>query len=224
MRGIPKGSLVVSCQARADNPLHGPGFMAAMAMAAEQGGAGAIRANGPDDIAAIRSATTLPVIGILKRWVEGVPVYITPAAADAAAVAAAGADIIALDATGRDRGGETLAHVIGAIHADLGRPVFADVSTVEEGLGAEMLGADYVATTLSGYTGAAPAARDDGPDLDLLAMLVKTCRVPVVAEGRFDTPGLAARALELGAHAVVVGTMITNPREITRRFVAALHP
>lgn len=220
--GIPKGALVVSCQAREDNPLHGPSFMAAMALAAAQGGAGAIRANGPRDIAAIRAAVDLPVIGILKRFMEGVPVYITPSFADAEAVAAAGADIIAVDATARDRGGETLADLIDAIRGRLGVPVFADVSTLDEGLAAEAAGAAYVATTLAGYTGPAAVARDAGPDLDLLAALVAACRVPVVAEGRFDSPDLAARALALGAHAVVVGTMITNPREISRRFAAAL--
>ena len=220
--GIPKGALVVSCQAREDNPLHGPSFMAAMALAAAQGGAGAIRANGPRDIAAIRAAVDLPVIGILKRFMEGVPVYITPSFADAEAVAAAGADIIAVDATARDRGGETLADLIDAIRGRLGVPVFADVSTLDEGIAAEAAGAAYVATTLAGYTGHAAVARDAGPDLDLLAALVAACRVPVVAEGRFDSPDLAARALVLGAHAVVVGTMITNPREISRRFAAAL--
>jgi N-acylglucosamine-6-phosphate 2-epimerase len=70
---IPARCLVVSCQARADNPLHGPDYMAALARAAEQGGAAAIRANGAEDIAAIRAATSLPIIGILKRWDEASP-------------------------------------------------------------------------------------------------------------------------------------------------------
>lgn len=222
MRPIPKGVLVVSCQARADNPLHGPAFMAAMAKAAAQGGAGAIRANGPDDIAAIRAAVDLPIVGIVKRFVEGIPVYITPALSDAEAAAAAGADIIAVDATPRERGGGTLADLVASIRDRLARPVFADVSTLDEGLAAEAMGADYVATTLASYTGAAPAGRSEGPDFALLEALVGACRVPVVAEGRFDTPELAARALDIGAHAVVVGTMITNPREITRRFVARI--
>ncbi len=222
MTAIPRGALVVSCQARADNPLHGPVYMAAMAKAAAQGGARAIRANGPDDIVAIKAAVDLPVVGILKRFVEGVPVYITPSFADAQAVVAAGADIVALDATGRERGGERLADLVSAIRNRLDRPVFADVSTLDEGLAAEAMGASYVATTLSGYTGSAPASRGTGPDFDLLEALVSACRIPVVAEGRFDTPDLAARALDAGAHAVVVGTMITNPREITRRFVAGL--
>ena len=47
---LERGSLIVSCQARADNPLHGPVFMGAMALAARDGGARAIRANGPDGV------------------------------------------------------------------------------------------------------------------------------------------------------------------------------
>jgi putative N-acetylmannosamine-6-phosphate epimerase len=221
MRAIPRGALVVSCQAREDNPLHGPVFMSAMARAARDGGAGGIRANGPADIAAIRAAVDLPIVGIWKRFREAVPVAITPDFASAEAIVAAGADIVALDATPRDRGGEDLAGLVAAIRDRLRRPVFADVATLAEGLAADALGVDYVATTLSGYTAETEASRAAGPDLALVAALAARCRAPVVAEGRFDTPDLAAAALAAGAHAVVVGTMITNPREITRRFVAA---
>jgi putative N-acetylmannosamine-6-phosphate epimerase len=42
----------------------------------------------------------------------------------------------------------------------------------------------------------------------------------VFAEGRFWTREDAKRALDLGASFVVVGTAITNPVEITRRFVS----
>jgi putative N-acetylmannosamine-6-phosphate epimerase len=96
----------------------------------------------------------------------------------------------------------------------------ADVATVEDGVAAALAGADVVATTLSGYTGAVPAARDDPPDFDLIAALVAAIAVPVVAEGRLWTPDHVAQALGRGAHCVVIGTAITNPRDITRRFVA----
>ncbi len=214
---IEAGSLVVSCQAREDNPLHGPSHMAAMAQAAEQGGARGIRADGPVDVAAIRAITGLPLIGLNKRWEEGFPVYITPDFASAREVAEAGADIIAIDATARPRKGENVAALIGRIQDELGKLVMADISTIAEGMAAAACGADFVASTLSGYTDAAPAG--DGPDLDLVAELVARCKCPVIAEGRYDTPERVARAFALGAHAVVVGTAITNPREITRRFV-----
>jgi len=219
---LRKGALVVSCQAREDNPLHGAAFMRAMALAAVQGGAGGIRAEGVADIAAIRNAVDVPLIGLLKRWREGFDVYITPAFADAVAIAAAGCDVVALDATEGTRDGEAVADLIPRVKAELGVAVMADIATLEEGLAAAAMGADYVGTTLAGYTPA--RAPTKGPDLDLLSALVARCPVPVVAEGRFETPEQLAQAFAIGAFAVVVGTAITNPREITRRFATAALP
>lgn len=216
---LPPRCLVVSCQAREDNPLHGPVHMVAMALAAEQAGARGLRANGPEDIAAIRAASSLPIVGISKRWREGWDVYITPDLDTARAVVEAGADIVAIDATARPRPGEPLAELIRGIKQGLGVEVFADVSTLEEGLAAAELGADYVATTLAGYTDY--STKGDGPDLDLLRALAGRLAVPVVGEGRFWTPEDVSAGLAAGAHAIVVGTAITNPREIARRFAAA---
>ena len=218
---LPKGGLIVSCQARDDNPLRGPHFMVAMARAAVEAGAGGIRAEGVADIAAIRAAVSVPIIGLIKRTDPGFDVYITPDFAAAKAVADAGADIIAIDATQRPRQGEKLGTLIGRIHAELGKPVMADLATLAEAVRAEAEGCDYIGSTMAGYT-AETSHRRDGPDLELLGELVAHCHRPVIAEGRYDTPDLAARALALGAHAVVVGTAITNPREIARRFVAAM--
>lgn len=217
---IRKGGLIVSCQARHDNPLHGPVFMRAMALAARDGGAVAVRANGPEDVRAVRAAG-LPVIGINKVFSDRFPVYITPDFAAAEALAAAGADIIGIDCTTRARDGGPVARTVRRIADELGIPVFADVSNLDEGRAAEDMGANYVAGTLSGYTDPA-APKPAGPDLDLINALATYCRIPVIAEGRFNTPALARAAIEAGAHAVVVGTMITNPREITRAFVAGL--
>lgn len=219
---IPKGVLVVSCQARADNPLHGPIYMSAMARAAEAGGARGIRANGEADIAAIRAVTNLPIIGIAKVWDDRFPVYITPGFEQAAQIARAGADIIGLDATLRPRDGEPVGRLIGRIRSELDNEVFADIATLEEGRAAHTAGATYVATTLSGYTEVTASRKSEGPDLELLSALVAELPAPVVAEGRFDTPDLVAEAFRRGAHAVVVGTAITNPREITRKFVRAI--
>lgn len=214
---LPRG-LIVSCQARADNPLHGPHFMGAMALAARDGGAVAIRANGPADIAAVKAAG-LPVIGIHKVFSDAYPVYITPNFAAAEAIVAAGAEVVALDCTTRKRDGESPAMLMRRIREELGAEIFADISTLEEGLAAADWGAAYVATTLSGYT-EATQPKPEGPDLKLLEGLAARLSVPVIAEGRFNTPALVRQGFEAGAHAVVVGTMITNPREITRMFVA----
>lgn len=221
MTRLPKGGLIVSCQARDDNPLRGPAFMRAMALAAVQAGGLGIRAEGAEDIAAIRAALDVPIIGLIKRSDPGWDVYITPDFVAAMAVADAGADVIALDATDRPRQGGPIAELIARIHGELGKSVMADIATLEEARAAEAAGADYIGSTMAGYT-ASTAHRKSGPDLELLGDLVRHCHRPVIAEGRYDTPALAAEALRRGAYAVVVGTAISNPREIARRFVAAM--
>lgn len=214
-----QGGVIVSCQALAGEPLHGATIMAHMAVAAQQGGAVGIRADGPADIRAIHSAVSLPVIGLFKDGDDDI--YITPTWAHACMVADAGADVIALDGTQRPRpDGRSLKEMIKAIHTKLGKLTLADVSTLEEGAAAEAAGADFVATTLAGYT--PYSAKNDGPDLDLVQALANRLRVPVIAEGRINTPAAAKAAIEAGALAVVVGTAITRPQWITAQFVAAI--
>jgi N-acylglucosamine-6-phosphate 2-epimerase len=192
--------------------------MAVMAKAAQAGGAAGIRANGVGDIIAIRSAVNLPVIGIYKEDLPGFDVRITPSLKRAREVAAAGAEIIALDATQRPHlDGLDLPERIRTIHQELGCLVMADISTLEEGLNAEIAGADLIATTLSGYTEYSPA--QDGPDLILVERLAEKLKMPLVAEGRIVTPEQAREALRLGAFAVVVGGAITRPQRITEQFV-----
>lgn len=216
-----RGRLIVSCQAQPHEPLHGAEIMARMALAAKQGGAAAIRANTPGDICAIRAAVRLPIIGLYKVDVPGYAVYITPRVEDACAVAEAGAEIIAVDATARPRPEfDSLAAFIAAIHDATGRPVLADISTYNEGVAAEAAGADLISTTMSGYTPYSPQL--DAPDIDLVAALSKTLSVPLLAEGRYHTPAQVQAARKAGALSVVVGGAITRPQEITRRFVQAI--
>ena len=213
-----RGGLIVSCQALPEEPLFGAEHMAAMARAAAYGGAAGIRANSPADIAAIRAAVDLPVIGLDKRDVPGFAVYITPTVARALAVARAGADMIALDATRRPHpDGLSLPERIQAVRRQTGCPIVADVATCQEGLEAEAAGADMVSTTLAGYTEDSPANGE--PDFGLLQCLVARLSIPVIAEGHITTPEEARQALELGVFAVVVGAAITRPQLITRRFV-----
>jgi len=215
-----RGGLVVSCQALPGEALHGAHHMTAMARAAIAGGAVAIRANGPDDIAAIRAAVDVPIVGLEKDDTGAHPVRITPTVAHALRIAAAGADIIALDATADAGSEEHLRRLIADVHAATGRPVLADVSTLEEALAAVRAGADLVATTLSGYTDRSPVT--DGPDLELVAACAAAVGVPVLAEGRYRTGPEVAAARVQGAWAVVVGGSVTRPAEISARLVAAL--
>ncbi len=216
------GKLIVSCQALANEPLYGAIYMAAMARAAELGGAAGIRANAADNIAAIHAAVSLPILGINKRRVPGYEVFITPDFADARLVVEAGAQLVALDGSAGARpGGAALPDIIGRIHDELHVPVMADCSCLEDGLYAEAAGADIIATTLAGYSKHGRPTMP-GPDLDLISDLVKQVKQPIIAEGRFHEPREVAQAFERGVFAVVIGTAITRPSEITRRFVAAL--
>jgi N-acylglucosamine-6-phosphate 2-epimerase len=216
-----RGGLIVSCQALPGEPLHGSEIMARMALAAQIGGAAGIRANSPEDIAAIRAAVDLPIIGLYKVNEPGFEVYITPRLAHARAVFEAGADIVAVDATARlHPEASDGATYIRQLKAALPCPIMADISTLEEGLAAAEAGADLISTTMSGYT--SYSSRQDGPDLELVHALARRVVVPVIAEGRIHYPEQAAAALEAGAFAVVVGGAITRPQEITARFVQAL--
>lgn len=216
---FPFRSIVVSCQAGPDNPLHGPGPMTLMARAAEAGGAAGIRADGPADVAAISAAVSVPVLGINKTG-DRDGVYITPTFEAAAEVVRAGASVVAVDGTDRPRPGGDLARLVAAIHDRLGVPVMADVDTVATGRYARAAGADLVGTTLSGYTGG--PVDGDGPDLALVRALAGELDCPVVAEGRYWTRDDVVAAFDAGAHTVVIGTAVTNPMAITRRLVEAV--
>jgi N-acylglucosamine-6-phosphate 2-epimerase len=148
--------------------------------------------------------------------VEGSDVYITPSLDDARAVAAAGADMVAVDATLRPRpDGVDLASLV----AELPVPLLADVDSLEAGLAAREAGAAAVATTLAGYTDNTPSAVE--PDVHLVEVLAAELDCPVFAEGRIATPAQARAAFEAGAFAVVVGAAITDPLALTREFAAA---
>lgn len=227
------GGLVVSCQAWAPSPLRSTEVMATFAAAAERAGARGIRAEGAEDVRAIRQRVSLPVIGLRKRHYDTSPVYITPTFAEAREIAAAGADIIAVDGTPRPRpGDESLAGLIERIHTELGRPVLADVGSLASCQAAWQAGADAISTTLAGYTEESARPESDRPDLDLVRALAEwrnalpassgRSRPFLLAEGRYHTPEDAAAAIRLGADAVVVGTALTNLEWATERFVTAI--
>lgn len=218
--GIPQrlqGGLIASCQPVRGGPLDHPHLVAALAQATEAGGAVALRLEGLADLEATRTATRLPIIGLVKKEVVGSPVYITPHLADVEDLARRGAEIIAFDATQRPRP-VAVAELIAAIHAQ-GCLAMADVSTLEEGLEAHRLGADFVSSTLSGYTDYSP--RLSGPDLELVRQLAAR-GVRAIAEGRIATPQEARAALEAGAFAVTVGTALTRIELMTKAFVDVL--
>jgi N-acylglucosamine-6-phosphate 2-epimerase len=214
-----RGGIIVSCQAVPDDPTYGPAFMVAFALAAQRGGAVGIRANGPDDVAAIKAATTLPVIGIWKRpCPDGQGIIITPSLDDAIRLKDAGADIIAGEVSDRPRpGGIDAATLIKSIDREVGLPFMADCGTLAEALMSQEMGAAIAATTRAHPSNLGLYE----PDLDLLRAMTRTLHIPVIAEGRFWNPDDVREAFASGAHAVVIGSAVTRPWLITERYVAA---
>lgn len=218
MLDIIKGSLIVSCQALKEEPLFSSFIMGRMALAAKEGGAKAIRAQGIDDIIEIKKITNMPIIGLIKKSYRDSDIYITPTMNEVKAlVDSKCCEMIALDVTNRKRPNEEdVKDLINYIHQN-NILVMADISTYEEGIEAERLGVDCVSTTLSGYT--SYSRQEKGPDLDLVKSLSNNLKIPVIAEGRIHSPYDLKKAYEYGAYSAVVGGAITRPKEITERFV-----
>lgn len=211
-----RGGLIVSCQPVPGGPMDRPEIVAAFAMAALAGGAVGLRIEGEANLRAVRRLTRAPVIGLIKRDLADSAVRITPLLDDVAALASAGADIIAFDATDRDRPVPREA-LVAAIHA-AGKLAMADCAFPEDGARAHALGVDVLGSTMSGYTG---GPVPDAPDLHLVKALRRTGGF-VVAEGRYHLPALAARAMQAGADAVVAGSAITRTEHVTGWFVDAM--
>lgn len=212
--------LIVSCQALPDEPLHSSFIMGRMAKAAREGGACGIRANSREDIEEIKRNVELPIIGIVKKEYADSPVYITPTMREVDALVEAGADIIALDATGSRRpGGVLLDDFVEEIRNRYpGQPLMADCSTVEEVLHADRLGFDFLGTTLVGYTEQSAGKQIEENDFEIIRQILEMVNHPVIAEGNINTPQKARRVLEIGCYSVVVGSIITRPQVITRTF------
>lgn len=210
-----RGKLVVSCQPVTGGPMDRPEIVAALGLAALGGGAAGLRIEGAANLRALRPLTDAPVIGLVKRDLDGSEVRITPFLEDVDALAGAGAGIVAVDATRRPRPvpvGDLLARI--RAHGCL---AMADCATEEDAQEARALGFDVLGSTLSGYTG---GRVPDGPDLALVAAL-RALGGFVMAEGRYNRPQDVAEARRHGADAVTVGTAITRTEIVTGWFAQA---
>ena len=216
-----KGGLIVSCQVPDGTAIDTPAFIAAQALTVIQAGAIGIRAQGIANVAAIAKVTDKPILGLVKRYQDTTPIYITPTVQDVLELEAAGATIIAIDATVRLRtGGVNLEKFLNQVRAETNIPILADVDTVEAAVIAEALGCEAVATTLSGYTDKpAPPL----PNIGLVEKIVKKVKVPVIAEGGFSRPEHVTQAFAAGAWTVCIGTAITNPFLLTKSFLEAIN-
>lgn len=211
-----KQGFIASCQPVDDGPMDKPEIVAAMAQACVAGGAAGLRIEGVDNLKATRPTVNVPIIAIVKRDLPDSPVRITPFLQDIEDLAAAGADIIAVDGTARKRPVE-IKSAVEKIH-DLGCLAMADCSNLEEGLYCQQLGFDIVGSTMSGYTGGEVPAE---PDYQLVKDL-KAAGCFVMAEGRYNTPELAKTAIEIGADSVTVGSALTRLEHIVSWFADAV--
>lgn len=221
-----KGGIIASCQASLGEPLNSPIHINALSQSCLLGGARAIRLEGVDNINFVRKNTKAYIVGLTKDDISEEnkyrQVYITRTKNDAKALSVAGADIIAIDATNRYRSFDCdLASLINYIHHDLNLPVWADTSTVDEGINAHKLGCDIISTTLYGYTEETKELAK-GPGFKLLSGLSKNIpNTILILEGKVDCPKDVSKGFKCGAHAIVVGSAITRPILITRKFVEA---
>lgn len=217
------GRLIVSCQALKEEPLYSSYIMSRMAYAAMLGGASGIRANTVEDITEIKKLVDLPVIGIIKKDYEGCEIYITPTMQEVDALVACGVEIIAADATVRLRPeGVTLDEFFKEVRLKYPEQLFmADCSSIEEGMHAAEIGFDFIGTTMSGYTPYTEGTQL--PNYEMMEILARESGKPVIAEGGIWCPEELKRALEAGAFAAVVGTAITRPMDITKRYVEAIN-
>lgn len=215
-----KNNLIVSCQALPHEPLHSSFIMGRMAKAAKEGGAVGIRANSKEDIEEIQRNVDLPIIGIVKRDYEDCDVYITPTMKEIDELMEVKPEIIAIDATSNLRPkGVTLDEFYKQIRNKYpNQKLMADCSTIEEAIHADELGFDYIGTTLVGYTKKSKGSKIEENDFEIIRKIISKVSNKVIAEGNIDTPEKAKRVLELGCYSVVVGSIITRPQNITKRF------
>ena len=211
--------LIVSCQPLDNGPMDTPAIVSAMALAAQLGGASGLRIEGIDNLHAVVKQTDLPIIGIVKHDLEGYQVRITPLIEHIHQLAKAGAQIIAYDATLRKRPQST-SMLISAIH-DSGCLAMADCANLSDASKAVNEGADIIGTTLSGYVTDLVTDRCP-PDFEFIQQLQQLDTF-IMAEGRFHSPELATKALQMGANAVTVGSAITRIENITRWFANDLN-
>ena len=217
-----RGGMVVSCQSEGDDPFNAdPNYMGLFAKAAEMGGAVGIRTQGIEKLKAIQRVSGLPVIGLLKSTFPDGTVCITGSFKEVERLIEAGSDIVAIDGTFREREGLSGPLFIKAVKKKYNCIVLADIATFAEAKACEENGADAISTTLNGYT-PETLSSIEGPNFYLLEEILNDVKIPVFAEGRYNIPADAQKAMEMGAYGVISGTALTRPRVITKWFVEAV--
>lgn len=219
MAHIKEGSLIISCQAVKGEPLYGYNIMHLMAKAAKEGGADGIRCNYVSDINSIKQEVDLPTIGIIKAVYPGSDVYITPTLKEVKALLEeTDTEVVALDATLRERpNGEKLEDLVAYIREHKPQvEIMADISNMEEAKWADSLGFDYIGCTMRSYTESTKGIPI--PDYDFIAEMVNTLHAKIIAEGGIWETEQLKKVWRANPYAVVIGSAVTRPKDITARF------
>lgn len=212
-----KQSLIASCQPVDNGPMDKVEHVVAMALAAVDGGAKGLRIEGVENVRAVAKAISVPIVGIVKRDLDDSPIRITPFIEDVAALSEAGASIIAFDGTNRERPVAML-DLLAAVHKG-GCVAMADCADYDTGIMLAKHGCTFIGSTMSGYLDLNNTPNE--PDYDLVSNWVAQ-GLNVIAEGRYNSPQRAAKAIELGAFSVTVGSAITRVEHITQWFVGSI--
>lgn len=219
MAHIQEGSLIISCQAVKGEPLYGYNIMHLMAKAAKEGGADGIRCNYISDINSIKQEVDLPTIGIIKAVYPDSDVYITPTLKEVKALLEeTDAEVVALDATLRARpNGEKLEDLVKYIRENKPQvEIMADISNMEEAKWADSLGFDYIGCTMRSYTESTKGIVI--PDYSFIAEMVNTLHAKIIAEGGIWEAEQLKKVWQAKPYAVVIGSAVTRPKDITARF------
>lgn len=219
-----KNNLIVSCQAVGDEPLNDAHAISLMAKACVMGGAKFLRVSQKNHIESIKKLVSVPMIGIIKKEYKNSEIYITPTINEIKTLANLGVDCIAMDATLRKRPKEDLKFIVSYTKKNFPNIcLMADCASLEEVINAEYLKFDLIGTTLRGYTKETQNLSNIDNNFQFIKIVLKSIKTPLIVEGKIWTPAQVKAALKLGAHAVVVGSAITRPLEITKYFISEIN-
>ena len=210
--------LFVSCQPYANEDYYTKDFILSMAFAAKLGGAKGLRIEGVENILYIKKDIDLPIIGLIKKKIEGKERYICPDIESLNKILEINCEFIAIDYTLRDDCDKNYyIKVSKYIHEKSNCEIVADISTIKEAKLAIECGAKFVSTTLCGYT---TNTKDKKlPVLKFIQQINKEGINNLIAEGGYSKHSQYIRALELGAKIVVIGSAITRPHLIVKKII-----
>lgn len=214
-----KNGLIVSCQMEKHAPCYSEDMVELMAKAAIWGGACALRIEGIDNVKNIKEKFEIPVIGLVKIYRNDTEVFMTPSMKEVDELVNAKADIIAIDGTDRLIDGHKAFEIIPEIKRKYPNVlILADIRDENDAAIVKEMGVDFAAPTF--YRFKKDAKSTDLPDWEMFSKMCNICKDKcyVLMEGKIWTADDAIKALYYGALAVVVGSAITRPHLITRRF------